>query len=269
MDTATVNSMPPYLARIDIFPIKSLDGLSVHQAKVLASGALQGDRTYALLNTGGTVIHGKSNPAVHRLRTQFSPDQSHVIWTTDYLSTPVSFALQPPRQALEDWLSDYFSEPVRLAENQERGFPDDTLASGPTVISTATLETVASWYGNLTLEEVRRRFRTNLEIGGVPPFWEDQLFSPGAEPLRFTIGAVALEGINPCQRCVVPTRDSLTGQPTPGFQTTFVNHRSASLPGWTHPSRFNHVYRLGVNTTIKEQANQVLTVGDTLQINPL
>ncbi|XGB43180.1 MAG: MOSC N-terminal beta barrel domain-containing protein [Nodosilinea sp. LVE1205-7] len=174
--------MIPYLARIDIFPIKSLDGLSVQQAKVLASGALQGDRTYALLNTQGNFIHGKSNPMVHRLRTHFSPDRNRVTWIKDLPSTSVSFVLQPPRQTLETWLSDYFSEPVRLAENQAMGFPDDTLARGPTLISTATLETVASWYGDLTLAEVRRRFRTNLEIGGVPPSGKINYLGLGRTP---------------------------------------------------------------------------------------
>ncbi len=261
--------MVPYLARIDIFPIKSLDGISVEKAEILASGALQGDRTYALLNAQGKFIHGKSNPMVHQLRTHFSPDREWVRWNTDRSPTPVSFALHHPRQALETWLSEHFAEPVRLAENQEMGFPDDTLARGPTLVSTATLETVASWYGDLTLEEVRRRFRTNLEIGGVPPFWEDQLFSQGREPVRFTIGTVVLEGTNPCQRCIVPTRHSLTGSASAGFQTTFVNRRSTSLPAWTHTSRFNHFYRLGVNTNIREQAGQVLTLGDTVGIDPL
>ena len=261
--------MVPYLARIDIFPIKSLDGISVQQARILASGALQGDRTYALLDAQGNFIHGKSNPMVHRLRTRFSPDRDQVIWHIEYQSIPVSFSLNPPRQALETWLSDYFAEPVRLGENQATGFPDDTLARGPTLISTATLETVASWYGDLALEEVRRRFRTNLEIGGVPPFWEDQLFSQGRESVRFTIGTVVLEGTNPCQRCIVPTRDSLTGEATGRFQSTFVNRRCTSLPPWTHPSRFNHFYRLGINTNIKEQAGQVLTLGDTVGIDPL
>ena len=75
----------------------------------------------------------------------------------------------------ERFLSAAMGEPVRLVEDAERGFPDDTDSPGPTVVSTATLETVASWFPGLTIEEVRRRFRANLEIGDTEPFWEDRL----------------------------------------------------------------------------------------------
>ncbi|HIK44118.1 MAG TPA: MOSC N-terminal beta barrel domain-containing protein [Leptolyngbyaceae cyanobacterium M65_K2018_010] len=260
--------MSPYLARIDIFPIKSLDGVSVSQARVLASGALQDDRAYALVDAQNRFINGKRNAAVHRLRSTFGADRRSVTWTVEGTGAIAQFDLDRQRPALEVWLSEYFQQPVRLQENRQTGFPDDTAANGPTLISRATLATVASWYPHLTVAEVRRRLRTNLEIDGVPAFWEDRLFSPNATPVRFTLGAVVLEGINPCQRCVVPTRDSVTGQPSPDFQTIFSQRRAATLPPWTHPNRFNHFYRLAVNTNILNQAGRLLTVGDPLQLLP-
>jgi uncharacterized protein len=66
----------------------------------------------------------------------------------------------------------------------------------------------------------------------------------------FTIGSVQFEGINPCQRCIVPTRDALTADPTPQFQKTFLAERAASLPIGVNRDRFNHFYRLAVNTRI-------------------
>jgi hypothetical protein len=147
------------------------------------------------------------------------------------------------------------------------GFPDDTASPGPTVISTATLQTVAGWYG-ISLDETRRRFRTNLEIDGVPAFWEDQLFSESGEPVTFQIGDVILQGINPCQRCIVPTRDSQTGEILRGFQTRFVQQRAETLPSGTARSRFNHFYRLAVNTRIPPASSpQALTVGDAVSLN--
>ncbi|NJL50131.1 MAG: MOSC domain-containing protein [Leptolyngbyaceae cyanobacterium SM2_5_2] len=257
--------MTPYLARIEIFPIKALDGVSVSQATVLASGALQGDRAYALFDADHHFINGKRNALIHRLRTTFTDDGQSVCCTGDGHPPTPYFSLTDDRPALEAWLGEYFQQRVSLQENRDLGFPDDTSSPGPTIVSTATLQTVAAWYPGLTVEDVRRRFRTNLEIDGVPAFWEDQLFSHDSQPVRFAIGEVELEGINPCQRCVVPTRDALTGAATPDFQKTFATQRAATLPEWTHPARFNHFYRLAVNTKILAQGGCVLRVGDAVQ----
>lgn len=257
--------MTCHLARIDIFPVKSLDGVSVAQATVLGSGALKGDRTYALFDTQNRFINGKRNATIHRLRSAFSDDGESITLAIDGDSPAATFHLQDQRPALEAWLSDYFQQPVTLQENRDLGFPDDTDAAGPTVISTATLQTVAAWYG-LSLEEIRRRFRTNLEIDGVPPFWEDQLFGSEGHPIHFTIGDVVLEGINPCQRCIVPTRDTATGTATQNFQKIFSQQRAAALPVWAPPQRFNHFYKLAVNTNIPSQGGQLLKLGDSVSL---
>jgi uncharacterized protein len=239
----------PYLARIDLYPIKALDGVRVAAATVLASGALEGDRRFALVDVQGKFINGKRNARVHSLRTCYSDDLQQVRFSCKG-ETSLSFELGGNPSALEDWLSDYFEQPVRLQENSAMGFPDDTDSPGPTVISTASLAAVASWYDDLSLAEVRRRFRTNLEIDGVPAFWEDRLFAAPGQAVPFQLAEVSLLGINPCQRCVVPTRNSQTGAADAGFQRHFVEQRSRSLPGWAEPSRFNHFFRLAVNTRI-------------------
>jgi uncharacterized protein YcbX len=257
--------MTPYLARINLFPIKSLDGVSVPEVTVLASGALQGDRTYALFDAQDRFIHAKRTAAIHRLRASYSKDLITVTCAADLLDA-ASFQLPGDLEALADWLGQVLQQPVTVKTNADMGFPDDTAASGPTVISTATLETVASWYPGLTLEDVRRRFRSNLEIGGVPPFWEDRLFSASGDPVPFTLGEVVLEGINPCQRCPVPTRDALTGETTPDFQRMFTEQRRATLPPWVATNRFNHFYRLAVNTVIRQQGGKRLRVGDRVRV---
>lgn len=50
---------------------------------------------------------------------------------------------------------------------------------GPSVVSTATVETIASWFDGTRVESPRRRFRANFEISGVPAFWEDRLVGDG------------------------------------------------------------------------------------------
>lgn len=240
----------PQLAHLCIYPIKSLDGVFVDRATLLPSGALQGDREFAIVDQTGKFVNGKRTAKVHLLRSSFD-------LTTRVMSLGVEggverarFHLDDDRPQLERWLSDYFGFPVQLIQNTETGFPDDLNAPGPTVISTATLTAVASWFPGLSLEQVRSRFRSNLEIDGVPAFWEDCLFSDSGEPIPFTVGEVQFLGINPCQRCVVITRDPQTGAAYPSFQKTFVAQRQATLPDWAAASRFNHFYRLAVNTRV-------------------
>jgi hypothetical protein len=257
--------MTPYLARIDLFPMKSLDGMAVPEVAVLDGGALQGDRTYALVDDQGRFINAKRTAAIQRIRASYSQDLGTVTCTAE-AHPPASFRLPGELEALAEWFSQTLQQSVAVQANLEAGFPDDTVASGPTIISTATLETVASWYPELTIEEVRRRFRSNLEIGGVPPFWEDRLFSASDDPIPFTVGDVVLEGINPCQRCPVPTRDTLTGEAMPDFQRIFIDQRRATLPPGVAANRFNHFYRLAVNTVIRQQGGKRLRVGDAVEI---
>ena len=97
-------------------------------------------------------------------------------------------------------------------------------------MSEASLRQVQSWFPEMTLESVRRRFRTNLELGDGEPFCEDRLYGAPEELKPFQIGAVKFFGHNPCQRCVVPTRDPDTAQAVADFQKKFMQLRREQLP---------------------------------------
>ncbi len=255
----------PHIAGISIFPIKSLDSVSVTAATVLESGALKHDREFAIVDQKGNFVNGKRNAKVHLLRSHFESDFK--ILSLQIQGQKFVFHLDEERTALEASLSDYFGFPVKLEQNSIAGFPDDTNASGPTIISTATLETVASWFPGVSVDDMRLRMRANLEIGGVPPFWEDQLFAQTGSSVRFQIGEVIFEGINPCARCIVPTRDAITAEAYPKFQKTFVTQRKETLPSWVESSRFDHFFRLSVNTKVPAgEVGKVLRRGDEVKI---
>jgi uncharacterized protein len=257
----------PQLARISIFPIKSLDGLIVSEAQILPSGALKGDREFAIIDGAGKFVNGKRNPKVHLLRSCFDLDARTVtIWVQGEADRQI-FDLDGDRHAMSDWLSEYFGQPVKLEQNLEMGFPDDTDSPGPTIISTGTLTTVGSWFPQLSYEQAQRRFRTNLEVDAVLPFWEDRLFTNIESSVIFKVGDIQIEGINPCQRCIVPTRDPETGEVYDRFQKIFVQKRQETLPEWVERSRFNHFYRLAINTRIpSSEAGKVLTIGAELKL---
>jgi hypothetical protein len=135
------------------------------------------------------------------------------------------------------------------------------------VVSTATLRTVSDWFPEIDLEESRRRFRTPLEIDGVCAFWEDRLFSVHeSDAVRFTIGDVKFDGTNPCPRCVVTARNSLSGVDRIGFQKRFSDLRRAHYPSWAcEPDRIKHFYHLGINTRVAAtEYGKFLRVGDLI-----
>lgn len=256
-----------HLAQIILYPIKSLDGVSVKQATVLPSGALKGDREFALIDEQGEFVNGKRTAAIHQIRAQFDLEQRTVSLHAQN-QPQTTFHLDQDRLAIANWFTAYFGFPVQLVQNTEMGFPDDTASPGPTIISTETLRAITDWFPGLSEENLRQRFRTTLEIAGAEPFWEDRLFTTAGQLVQFKIGNVPLVGVNPCQRCIVPTRDPLTGEATSNFQKVFLAKRKVTLPNWTDPSRFNHFYRLAVNTRVlPTSSHTLLTVGDSVVLS--
>jgi uncharacterized protein len=262
-----MSNLVPYISRLTIHPIKALDGVRVESVTVLKSGALKRDREFAIFDRSGQFVNGKRNNRVHALRTEFDLETNIVSLQLPEAVRVQRFQIEKECEALECFLSQYFGFPVQIQQNLDTGFPDDLVSPGPTIISTATLEAIASWYPGLDVAELRRRFRTNIEISGVPAFWEDCLFGEPEETVHFQIGDVQFMGINPCQRCIVVTRDSQTGEAYPGFQKIFIAQRQQTLPPWTERSRFNHFYRLAINTRLLAiEAGKIIWIGDELRI---
>jgi uncharacterized protein YcbX len=253
----------PQLAHIQIFPIKSLDPVVVQQARVLPSGGLEFDRRWAIVDAAGKWIHGKRTTQVHRIRATF--DERFERATLACEGRKATFDMAGDLEVLEAWLGEAFGQPVRVLENPRGGFPDDVESPGPTVLSSATLQQVAGWFPPMTQEDARWRFRANLEIGDVVPFWEDRLFGPAGSQVIFRVGEVVFAGTNPCQRCPVPSRDPRTGEAIPRFQAEFISQREEALPAWAERSRFNHYYRLAVNTHLVGQGGTI-RVGDPVSL---
>jgi uncharacterized protein YcbX len=255
------------LSQILVYPIKSLDGVAVNEARMTSGGILEFDRIYAIVDESDKYVNGKRTPRVQLLRTTFDPHFREVaIWQTGD-STRNHFSLAEPT-ALNQWLSDFFGFAVKLVSETKSGFPDDRTASGPTITSQASLKAVTDWFPEMNLESARRRFRSNLEIADVPPFWEDRLFGAAGELKPFQIGEVHFLGHNPCQRCVVPTRDPDRSESIPNFQKTFMDLRRNNLPAWSNSDRFNHYYRFAINTSVPAtEAGKCLRVGDTILVS--
>jgi uncharacterized protein YcbX len=143
------------------------------------------------------------------------------------------------------WQSDDDLRPVDAAHAE----PGDvvSLADGFAVLvaSRASVEAVAEW----TAEPAdARRFRPNLVVSGVPAFAEDHW-------RRIRIGAVVLELVKPCSRCVMVNLDPQTQQASPATLLALAQHRrsgSKVVWGWTATVRHEGLVREGDPVEIVE-----------------
>jgi uncharacterized protein YcbX len=264
------------IARLRIYPLKGLDATELDAVEVTEAGLLAGDREYAICEPDAVpiedqqgilrdAINGKQSDRLHELRTAFDPEtEEFVVRVRDRDETRrFDLGSGAGRDAAGEYFGDFFERELTIQRRQE-GFVDRP-GLGPSVISTATLEAVASWFEELTVEGARRRLRANVEIGGVPAFWEDRFLGAGAP--AFEAGGVRFEGGEPCARCVVPQRDPDTGEPLPEFRERFVERREATLPEWVDPDAFDHYYSVMLIARIPGPSRgRTLAVGDGVSV---
>jgi uncharacterized protein YcbX len=241
----------PVIRSIRLHPIKAFDAADVPEARVLASGAFELDRRWAFVDGCGRFVNGKNRPEVYAIRATYD------LAGLEVALDGRTYSLERQKPELERWLSNRLGEPVGLLEDRDVGFPDDQDATGPTFVSASSLDLVSSWF-DLPVEETGRRFRTNVEVEGTEPFWEDRLYGTA-----FRVADVVVRAVNPCRRCVVPSRNPRTGEAIPAFQKRFAQLREASLPAAANRTLFDHFYRFAVNTRIPaSEAGKMIRLGD-------
>jgi len=253
------------LSKIFVYPIKALPGIQLKEATLTEGGALLNDRRWGLVDGQGRMVNGKNNRQIFLLNPVY-----------DLTSETVRFIHKNDVEQVFELadtagLSRYFSErlsrPVFLKEDKRQGFPDDLNASGPTLISQASLETVATWFPALSVDEIRARFRVNLEVSPTAAFWEDQVFRDKRSPKAIQIGNVTIKPSNPCARCTVPMKHPKSGELYDNFYEIFISMREQTKPSWLDAACFDHWYRLSVNTNIEaDQFGQTLALGQPVSI---
>lgn len=246
------------ISKITVYPIKSLPGTEVKNTILTPASGLKWDRKWALRYSDGRYLNGKHDQRIHLVRAQFDLVKGEVSLAFQN-SEFSSFSLEN-YPAIGKWFSHFWNEEIHLTM-AETHFGDDQKAPGPTLISSASLLKVGSWFGIEDLGELRRRFRTNLEIEGCPPFWEDSLLN--RKNGRFKIGKTLLRANNVCKRCIVPSRNPETGEHIKNFSKIFSTHRRNELPE-SGPA-FDHFYRLAINTTVPDQPGpRIIKMNDLL-----
>ncbi|MFB6173891.1 MAG: MOSC domain-containing protein [Halobacteriales archaeon] len=252
-----------HLGGLRVFPVKGLDGIDLDRAAILEGGTLEHDREFALFDAEEEVLNGKRTDRVHDLRTAF--DRASGTLVVDPPDGGVRrFDLDADRERAEAFFGEFFGLDLTMERDTSLGYVDRR-EMGPSVVSTATLRTVASWFDGMAVEGARRRLRANVEVSGVPAFWEDRFV--GEDAPAFEVGDVRFEGVTPCGRCVVPQRDPDTGEPIEAFRERFLERRRESFPDWADEEAFDHLYSVMIITRIPEaDRNGSLSVGDPVAV---
>ncbi|MGO1297952.1 MAG: MOSC N-terminal beta barrel domain-containing protein [Vibrio sp.] len=216
------------LSHINVFPVKSVGGITMSQAWVEKQG-LSFDRRFMLAYPDGSMVTARRHPQMVTVRSALladgltfsAPDLVARPLTVRYdeldyneVTTSVwkdTFTAYSTNEQANQWFSEVVGQPVQLlftGEQSQRfrqkighnvsfadGYPLLVISQG-------------------SLDELNRRssdihdmtqFRTNLVVASTTPFIEDSW-------KRIRIGDVEFLSVKPCERCVLTTVDTKLGQ---------------------------------------------------------
>ena len=221
--------MPYTLSELVIYPIKSIQGISLPSSQVKNAG-LCDDRRYMLVKPDGEFITGRKHPNLTLVTAKLIENGawhlSHPEVSNDFIIDLSSFSsnytevtvwdspvnAQPAQEDVNAWFSEIAGEIVKLVcfgERSERftkrrpevpvGFADGY----PFLLTT---ESSLDELNRTCLEDIKMaQFRPNLVIKGNQPFEEDSW-------KRIRIGEVEFENVKPCDRCIFTTLNPITAQ---------------------------------------------------------
>lgn len=258
--------MEPVVSKIFIYPVKSFDHVELNEVTI-GKRCLLHDREFAVFNQEGKYVNGKRTPRINELRSAFDMSDYSVTFNLNGDLISEKFNLLNDKVQIENYLSEFFGYRVNLSRNDEGKFLDIPDDSGITVSSESSLSALMVYFPEINIEQMRLRFRANIEFTGTEPFWEDRLFSKPGNVIEFNINEVKLFGISPRARCIVPTRDSLTGITYPRFTKKFSEARKKTLPEWSELNEYDHYYYLNVDVLIPDsETGKKIRLGDSINI---
>ena len=267
------------LAALHVYPIKSCRGTSLGEA-VIGPRGIQGDRRWMLVVPEGRFLSQRRHPRLALVQPELLEDRLRV---TAPGAEPLEVDPEAPGPELEveiwadrcaavdqgdeaaGWFSRFLDAPVRLVrQGDEADRPvDPAYARSPgdqvsftdgyplLLASQASLDDL-----NARLPEAlpMNRFRPNLVVEGSHPWDEDRW-------ALVRIGALELNVVKPCSRCVITTVDQERGVKGKEPLQTMATFRRG-IPG-APPGGEGEVY-FGQNLIHREEG--VLRVGDPVEV---
>lgn len=219
------------LEEINIYPVKSLGGISLKSSQVLKKG-LAFDRRWMLVDESGLFLSQRKFPKMALVSLSMTSNALHFIHQ-DFPSKPFQIGLNEQlekqmevtvwedtfiaplvSQKADEWFSKVLGRNCHLVRMDEAPLREKKLeeTDGETQVSFADGYPILI-AGQASLQDLNNRlknevsmlrFRPNLVFSGGAAFEEDEWG-------EFELGTTQLLGIKPCARCLMTTVNPRTG----------------------------------------------------------
>lgn len=223
--------MPAYLNCLQIFPIKSIQGIKVQQAQVEPSG-LRHDRRWMLVDEHNRFLTARTQPKLLKLASQFTSAgllvhsanrQQPLLIPYSVKNTLPTLQVKIWKDACEaqhlridfdHWFSTELGRLCKLASMLQPRVVDPNYGSTGDQVSFAdgfpvhliTLASLAELSKNFKTPLSPQAFRANLLLAGdLEPYAEDSW-------RKIRLGNAEFDVVKPCQRCVLTLKDPETGE---------------------------------------------------------
>lgn len=225
------------------------------------------DREFAMLGSDGRFVNGKRTGRVNQLAATYDLNNYQVNFTERGADNMESFNLLEENEKISAYLSDFFQLEVAFLHNKEGRLLDVPDRSCVTILSEASLSYLSAEMHHEDIEDMRLRFRANIEISGVPAFWEERLARLSREPVQCRIGDVSIAGNSLRARCNVPPKDPLTGELDKKFVAAMLRAREKNIPDWSCVGELDSLYYLSVDCSLPaSEKGKRINIGDELVI---
>jgi len=265
------------LSEINIYPIKSLGGISL-KSSVVENRGLQFDRRWMLVDKENKFLTQREFPKMATVGVEILKNGLGVSSDGRSLEIPFGIKAEETRivkiwssrcrakiyeKPINDWFSDVLQTNCKLALMPEETTrkvnyfyavnKDDAVsfADGYPILI-ANEESLNDLNSRLETSVPMNRFRPNLVVSGADAFEEDGW-------KQIVIGGVFLHVVKPCGRCVITTIDQISGekQGTEPLKT---------LASYRIPKRSVKKKIIFGQNLIAENVGKVINVGDQIEV---
>jgi uncharacterized protein YcbX len=222
-----------HLSEINIYPVKSLKGISLTEAIVEERG-LRHDRRWMLVDGENNFLTQREFPIMARIAIEFDGDRftasiedqkievplepaTDVFATMNIWKSSVRSEIYPVE--INEWFSGILGPECRLVAMPEgshravnpayaiRQFKDEVSFADGYPFMLLGEASLADLNSRLETPVPMNRFRPNFVVSGSEAFAEDNW-----KIIR--IGSTVFHVVKPCERCVIPTIDQTKGEKT-------------------------------------------------------
>ncbi len=262
------------LSEINIYPVKSLGGISL-QSSVVEERGLKYDRRWLLVDENRIFMTQRDFPQMALIELSLSENNLIANSKTENsfptISIPLNYFTEeridvviwndkcnavPVGKDYDDWFSAALKTKCRLVHmpEDERRIVEKKFVSDDKIVSFADAYPFLI-IGQSSLDDLNsrmevklpmNRFRTNFVFTGGGAFEEDNWKD-------FTLGSVKFRAVNPCARCVITTTDQETAVRNTEPLKTLATFR-----------KFGNKVMFGMN--VVADTNGIVYVGDKISL---